>query len=112
MMANIPGFLAPEMVGAFTVEGTWSQMVPDSMQVNLDRWVFVTTNKESSIETWSRVWYTSAAIYFVGAIIYIFFASAELQPWAAVSGPRSRARRGSDEPERADDDRQPLLQDT
>ena len=25
MMANIPGFLAPEMVGAFTVEGMWSQ---------------------------------------------------------------------------------------
>ena len=25
MMANIPGFLAPEMVGAFTVEGTWSE---------------------------------------------------------------------------------------
>lgn len=87
MMANIPGFLAPEMVGAFTVE-------------------------ESSIETWSRVWYTSAAIYFVGAIIYIFFASAELQPWAAVSESRSRARRDSDEPERAGDDRQPLLQDT
>ena len=71
-----------------------------------------TTNKESSIETWSRVWYTSAAIYFVGAIIYIFFASAELQPWAAVSESRSRARRDSDEPERAGDDRQPLLQDT
>ena len=42
----------------------------------------------------------------------MFFASAELQPWANVSGQRSRARRGSDEPERADDDRQPLLQDT
>ena len=83
-----------------------------SVEVSLDKWTFVTTNKESSIETWSRVWYTSAAIYFVGAIIYIFFASAELQPWAAVSGPRSRATRGSDEPERAEDDRQPLLQDT
>ena len=83
-----------------------------SVKVSLDNQTFVTTNKESSIETWSRVWYTSAAIYFVGAIIYIFFASAELQPWAAVSGQRSRARRGSDEPERADDDRQPLLQDT
>ena len=80
-----------------------------SVKVSLDNQTFVTTNKESSIETWSRVWYTSAAIYFVGAIIYIFFASAELQPWAAVSGQRSRARRGSDEP---DDDRQPLLQDT
>ena len=26
MMANVPGFLAPEMVGAFTVEGMWSKM--------------------------------------------------------------------------------------
>ena len=25
MMANIPGFLAPETVGAFTIEGTWSE---------------------------------------------------------------------------------------
>ena len=85
MMANIPGFLAPEMVGAFTVE-------------------------ESTIETWSRVWYTSAAIYFVGAIIYIFFASAELQSWANINS-RSSRRRGSDDDGGAND-RQPLLQDT
>ena len=35
MMANIPGFLAPEMVGAFTVEGTWSQMVPTAYLLTL-----------------------------------------------------------------------------
>ena len=79
MMANIPGFLAPEMVGAFTIE-------------------------ESTIKTWSGVWYTTSAIYIIGAIVYGSFASAELQPWAQSN--RNRIARPTE------DDRQPLLQDT
>ena len=37
---------------------------------------------ESTIATWARIWYTTAAIYIFGAVWYAFFASAEQQPWA------------------------------
>ena len=74
-VANAPGFLAPEMVGAFTKD-------------------------ESTIATWSRVWYTTAAIYVAGAIFYVAFAKAELQPWA-----RDKHRRRT----RSNEDTRPLL---
>ena len=42
-VANAPGFLAPEMVGAFTKD-------------------------ESTITTWSGVWYVTSAIYVIGRV--------------------------------------------
>jgi hypothetical protein len=33
------------------------------------------------LKNWSYVFYLSAAIYFGASLIYIFFASANLQPW-------------------------------
>ena len=65
MAANVPGFLAPEMVGAFTVD-------------------------ESTIATWRPVWYVSALIYLIGATVYVIFASGELQPWARFESRRNR----------------------
>ena len=65
MAANVPGFLAPEMVGAFTVD-------------------------ESTIATWRPVWYVSALIYLIGATFYVIFASGELQPWARFESRRNR----------------------
>ena len=70
-VANAPGFLTPEMVGAFTKE-------------------------ESTIQTWSKVWYTTAAIYLAGALFYAFFAEAELQPWAHQGQKRRRTRSNED----------------
>lgn len=79
-VANAPGFLAPEMVGAFT-------------------------KNESTILTWSFVWYTTAGIYVFGAIFYSIFAEAELQPWAHCK---------EDPPLRnnTEEDRRPLLADS
>lgn len=36
---------------------------------------------QQTVEGWAWVFYISAAVYVGGAIIYIFFASAQLQPW-------------------------------
>ena len=63
------------------------------------------TKNESTILTWSFVWYTTAGIYVFGAIFYSIFAEAELQPWAHCK---------EDPPLRnnTEEDRRPLLADS
>ncbi|XP_018578564.1 sialin-like, partial [Anoplophora glabripennis] len=42
---------------------------------------------EKSADDWRIVFYISAGIYLVGAVIYGLFASGEIQPWAIESEP-------------------------
>jgi len=60
------------------------------------------TKEESTIATWSRVWYTTAGIYIAGAVFYVGFAQAELQPWAIRDENDHRRRR-------SEEDTRPLL---
>nr|XP_042910469.1 putative inorganic phosphate cotransporter [Parasteatoda tepidariorum] len=55
-IANFSGFLAPAYVGKVTESG-------------------------QSLHNWSIVFITTSCVYFVTAIIYNIFGSAELQPW-------------------------------
>ncbi|XP_015792496.1 putative inorganic phosphate cotransporter isoform X2 [Tetranychus urticae] len=66
-IANVAGILAPVYAG-------------------------IMNSKEISLESWSRTFYTSTAVYVVTSFIFIFFGSAELQPW----GLPSTKRKGSE----------------
>uniref|UniRef100_H2ZN02 Major facilitator superfamily (MFS) profile domain-containing protein n=1 Tax=Ciona savignyi TaxID=51511 RepID=H2ZN02_CIOSA len=57
-LANIPGFLAPQVVGLILLDG-------------------------NSVTQWQTVFWISAAIYLTGAIVYLLFGSGEEQSWAA-----------------------------
>ncbi|XP_054264712.1 sialin-like [Macrosteles quadrilineatus] len=61
-VATIPGLLSPLLTG------------------------YVTKDKMAS--EWKLVFYLSAAIYLVGAIVYGLLASGKVQPWASVTGER------------------------
>uniref|UniRef100_H2ZN04 Sialin n=1 Tax=Ciona savignyi TaxID=51511 RepID=H2ZN04_CIOSA len=56
-LANIPGFLAPQVVGLILLDG-------------------------NSVTQWQTVFWISAAIYLTGAIVYLLFGSGEEQSWA------------------------------
>ena len=84
MFANVPGILAPMLVGSFTKE-------------------------ESTIFTWSRVWYVSAAIYTFGALFYLVFGKAEVQPWARKKQRTSTNSESEESDDTNQNDRQPLL---
>ena len=84
MFANVPGILAPMLVGSFT-------------------------QKESTISTWSRVWYVSAAIYTFGALFYLVFGNVDVQPWARKKLRLSENTDSDDSEDRNENDRQPLL---
>ncbi|XP_023310014.1 sialin [Anoplophora glabripennis] len=47
---------------------------------------YIVTDKKSA-DDWRIVFYISAGIYLVGAVIYGLFASGEIQPWAIESEP-------------------------
>ncbi|XP_078491658.1 sialin-like [Ciona intestinalis] len=56
-LANIPGFLAPQVVGLLLLDG-------------------------NSLTQWQTVFWISAAIYIAGALVYLVFGSATEQSWA------------------------------
>nr|XP_039254795.1 sialin-like [Styela clava] len=57
-IANIPGFLAPQVVGIMLKE-------------------------DDSLSQWQKVFWVSAAVYLFGAIVYLIVGSGVEQPWAA-----------------------------
>ncbi|KAF8787054.1 Sialin like protein [Argiope bruennichi] len=57
-ISSLTGIIVPNMTGAFTVTG----------------------NTRSN---WNKVFYVTAGVYFISAILYDIFASAELQPWGS-----------------------------
>ncbi|XP_042910670.1 sialin-like [Parasteatoda tepidariorum] len=59
-IANIAGALGPLSVGIYTAEG-------------------------ATLANWSKVFYTTAAVYITTGSIFVIFASAEIQPWAIVN---------------------------
>ena len=68
-MANVPGFVAPSLVGALLTDYS------DSSQ-------------------WQAVFWVSASVHVAGSLLYLGRGSAELQPWAAKAGERSETEEG------------------
>ena len=67
-MANVPGFVAPSLVGALLTDYS------DSSQ-------------------WEAVFWVSAAVHVAGSLLYLGWGSADLQPWAGGS---SRGKEGEE----------------
>nr|XP_042910673.1 putative inorganic phosphate cotransporter [Parasteatoda tepidariorum] len=59
-IANISGVLAPMTVG-------------------------ILTSNSATLASWSKVFYTTAAVYIACGVIFAMFASAELQPWGTAN---------------------------
>ncbi|XP_035223284.1 sialin-like [Stegodyphus dumicola] len=65
-IAGIPGILAPVAAG-YLLEG----------------------NKGGDVQQWMYIFYISVGMYLLGAVVFLLFASAELQPWGRLSSKRS-----------------------
>jgi len=63
MVATIPGFLAPQLVG------------------------IITGDDEHEVSAWAPVWYMSVGINFFGGLAYALGASGDEQPWSRGSIP-------------------------
>ena len=63
MVATIPGFLAPQLVG------------------------IITGDEEHQVSAWAPVWYMSVGINFIGGLAYALGASGDEQPWSKGSIP-------------------------
>ena len=70
-LANVPGFVAPSLVGALLTDYS------DSSQ-------------------WQAVFWVSASVHVAGSLLYLGWGSAELQPWAAEARERAGTEEGGD----------------
>lgn len=72
-MATVPGIVSPMLTG------------------------YIVDNGADPRVSWQTVFYIAAGIYLFGCVIYWFFASGEVQPWALVAEEEDKARRQQEE---------------
>lgn len=71
-MATIPGMVSPTLTG------------------------YIVDNGGDIRVSWQTVFYIAGAIYLFGCVIYWFFASGEVQPWALVAEKEDQERYDAD----------------
>lgn len=66
---------------------------------------YIVDNGSDPRVSWQTVFYIAAGIYLVGCVIYWFFASGEVQPWALVAEQEDQMRREEEEREKENNNR-------
>lgn len=83
-IAACSGFIAPNVAAAITVD--------------------------HSRESWQKVFFIAAGVYFIGALLFLFLASAEIQPWARREKDSVEMVVNGDGPKKGGDVEKPMLE--